>query len=564
MNTYFDDLDMKLTVEDQILQTLLNVGYPAGTSVIGSEVAKEDELPWFRDFKAAVQPLMRYFPTDTDIDPIEIGKLIFLLYHHCIVSATDTFRSLAYWTDTNTVTTLSRMDCQMGLDELLDSDKFEIDSAGNFVGENTKKQREWKDISCTIPMTPENSNKAKVLRQNATYIKNRLHDSIFGGCINNLIGWYSDFPLLRGYKDYQFYYNPNPDTLLWNTKERYTYSFPAANTDIAYDLLYNYRGYITAWFKFLDDVNDESTTEKDAVKGISKLYRYHQKLEFHTTENNTLDDLLYINKMESNFSIAYIPQIINLRHAVNNMIASRELLEQIILESVDLGNGLYRLDLLIWVLRNYLGITYNATSGEAELLHAEKNTIENASKALTFMKTCQKILFPVSERLFFKKLYNRNKNFPGIPIQEYCKIIYRMLGDEIRGKNHAIYLTRILNHSDKYAEFFNALQVYFLDINSDQQITINLIDACHNFEETDCRTATNITPHQIEEKSRKGYEDWKFIADVFIKTFDSSKSSEQMQGFITPSRLGFGIPEDEQTYQKRIDLQKQIDYFLLS
>ncbi len=568
MDTFFNNLNQNLSTECLLLQILLNAGYPADTPAIGSSPNKEDELPMLRDFKASVKSLKRFFPEDTDIDSTEMGKLIFMLYHHCIISATDSFRSLGYWTDTNNVTALSRMDSPMGLEEMLHNGKFETDPAGNFVGANTKKTRLWKDICCSIPATPESNNKAKVLRQNATYIMARMQDDILGGCINNMIGWYRDFPLSGSY---QFYYTSIPLAFQGLKQEDYIYSFPAVNTDIAYDILYNYRGYATAWLKFLDEMNDDSTNEQDALKGTSRLYRHHQRLDFHTKEANPLDDILFLSKMETNFSIAYIPQIIHLRHTISPLIEFPEVMDQILMESLDLGNGLYRLDLLTWALRNYLGIAYNATSGEVILMHAEKNTTENAAAALAFIKTCRKILFPVAERLFFQMLYNRISNYPNIQKKDYCRQIYQILGNEICGKYHRLYLTRITEHSDEYTEFFNALHTYFFDPNSypfstdsDMQSVEDLIKACQHLESSNQPVATGMRPPKIEEKSRKSYEDWLFVTNVFVSAFSSLKSSERIEGFITPDRLGFGVPADKQTKQQRSDLQNHIDQFLLS
>ena len=82
MDTFFNNLNQNLSTECLLLQILLNAGYPADTPAIGSSPNKEDELPMLRDFKASVKSLKRFFPEDTDIDSTEMGKLIFMLYHH--------------------------------------------------------------------------------------------------------------------------------------------------------------------------------------------------------------------------------------------------------------------------------------------------------------------------------------------------------------------------------------------------------------------------------------------------------------------------------------------------
>ena len=92
----------------------------------------------------------------------------------------------------------------------------------------------------------------------------------------------------------------------------------------------------------------------------------------------------------------------------------------------------------------------------------------------------------------------------------------------------------------------------------------DLIKSCQRLESSIQPAATGMTPPKIEEKSRKSYEDWLFIANVFKNAFSSLKSSERMEGFITPDRLGFGFPADKQTKQQRSDLQNHIDQFLLS
>lgn len=70
MNTFFNRFNQDLITESQTLQTLLSVGYPANTSVIGSSPNKADELPMLRDFKESVQALERFFPINAEIDSV--------------------------------------------------------------------------------------------------------------------------------------------------------------------------------------------------------------------------------------------------------------------------------------------------------------------------------------------------------------------------------------------------------------------------------------------------------------------------------------------------------------
>lgn len=451
-------------VENTVIQILLTADkvrvYPDKHFILHSDEKKNvirNNVLFLEPFYQVVQATSHLENLDDFFSCSVQDKALFYfyLYHSCMLDSFVRYRELAYSNIASSINKISKFDESKGVEEL--KREYTIPYFVNQVLENyeydelllertNNSERTWEHVKYSDEIQSAQTNASKVLRANALAYRNDENCYIYNDLV---ISWYCE-------------------------KERYSYSFPVANNDLAYTILKHFRPFNTALQQINDDSIDLITRVKKIVTQHQKLNKYFKSINCSTTQKAnkyTAEKLVYNHQLEKNYYVEFIPQLIKLRELLVNDISyesgADELIDRLLLASIHLPDSYYRFDLLKWILKVFLEIEFDEEISSFVKAPEQLDT-QKIERTIDWMNYFTHVYVPTVEKLFINGLFDSYwELLQGINCEytqrDVFNIIYSDLWEHLSSVEAPLFRNNIVSSQQKNQQ---ALLDFFSDCNS--------------------------------------------------------------------------------------------------